>query len=155
MQTRVNPQDAGGTKLMAVRSGIQRVRLIDERVHGVELCQAATHPFNRVGQAVHEVARINEQSHHRNREQRRMTRHHIDQHEFHRTGKNQNRQQGSHPERQAVTVHQHAQTNADKEQPQHDDTGNAHRLRESTLARLLRVLRIGGGGRLHHGNHAG
>ena len=41
---------------MAVRSGVQRVRLIDERVHGVELCQTTTHPLNRVGQAVHEVA---------------------------------------------------------------------------------------------------
>ena len=155
MQTRVNPQDAGGTQLMAVRARIQCIRLINERVHGVELRQAATHPLNRVGQTVHEVAGINEQSHHRDREQRGMIRHHINQHKLHRTGKNQERQQGSHPERQTVTVHQHAQTNADKEQTQHNHAGNAHRLREAALARLLRVLRIGGGGGLHHGNHAG
>ena len=151
----MNPQDAGTTQLMTVRSGIQRVRLIDERVHGVELCQAATHPFNRVGQAVHEVARINEQSHHRDREQRGMIRDHINQHELHRTGKHQERQQGRHPERQTVTVHQHAQTNADKEQAQHNHAGNAHRLGEAALARLLRPPCIGGGGSLHHGNHAG
>ena len=52
----MNPQDAGGAKLMAIRSGVQRVRLIDEGVHGVELRQAATYTLNRVGQAVHEVA---------------------------------------------------------------------------------------------------
>ena len=52
-------------------------------------------------------------------------------------------------------MYQHAQTNADKEQTQHDDTGNANRLRKTALARLLRALRIGGDGRLHYRNHAG
>ena len=151
----MNPQDAGTTQLMAVRSGVQRVRLINEGVHGVELRQPTTHTLNRVRQTVHEVARINEQSHHRNREQRGMIRDHVNQHELYRTGKHQHRQQGSHPERQTVTVHHHAQTNADKEQTQHDDTGNANRLRKTALARLLRALRIGGGGRLHYRNHAG
>ena len=140
---------------MAVRSGVQRVRLINEGVHGVELRQTTPHTLNRVRQAVHEVAGINEQSHHGDREQRRMIRHHVNQHKLDRTGKNQHRQQGSHPERQTVTVHQHAQANADKEQAQHNHAGNTHRLREAALARLLRILRIGGGGGLHHGNHAG
>ena len=84
-----------------------------------------------------------------------MIRDHVDQHELYGTGKNQERQQGSHPEWQTVTVHQHAQTNADKEQAQHNHAGNAHRLGEAALARLLRPLCIGGGGSLHHGNHAG
>ena len=91
MQARVNPQDAGGTELMAVRSGVQRVRLINEGVHGVELCQTTAHPLNWVGQAVHEVAGINEQSHHGDREQRGMIRDHVNQHELYRTGKNNGR----------------------------------------------------------------
>ena len=69
MQTRMNPQDAGTTELMAVRSGVQCVRLINEGVHGVELRQTTPHPLNRVRQTVHEVAGINEQSHHGDREQ--------------------------------------------------------------------------------------
>ena len=69
MQTRMNPQDAGTTQLMAVRARIQCIRLIDEGVHGVELRQTTTHTLNRVRQTVHEVAGINEQSHHGDREQ--------------------------------------------------------------------------------------
>ena len=84
-----------------------------------------------------------------------MIRHHVNQHELYRTGKHQHRQQGSHPERQMVAVDKHTQTNTDKEQTQHNHTGNAHRLCEAALSRLLRALCIGGGRRLHHGNHAG
>ena len=151
----MNPQDTGTTQLMAVRSGVQRVRLINECVHGVELRQPATHPLNRIRETIHEVTGINEQSHHGNREQRGMIRHHINQHELHRTGKHQHWQQRRHPERQMVAVDKHTQTNTDKEQTQHNHTGDAHRLCEAALLRLLRALCIGGGGSLHHGNHAG
>ena len=137
------------------RSGaaIEDVRLVGEGVHAVELRERMAHTLNRVGKAVHEVTRIHEQGHERNRHQRSVQRHHVQQHELHGTGEDNARQDDRQPHREAVAVNHHAQADTHEEQACHDHAGGAHRLGKTAHARLLGVRRVFGC--LDHGNNAG
>ena len=81
------------------------------------------------------MARIHQEHRQRNRRQGRASADHAHHQEFHRTGKNQGREQRRSPDRQAVRIEDNTQT-----QTQHSDTEHHHgRIRNSQTEIILRA----------------